>query len=319
MLCRGSITIVLLAYLDEFGHIGPYISAQHAKFNTHPAFGYAGFVIPAQNVRAFGGYFEHIKEKLLAFEIQQAGAHPRRWEKKGASLLTTRNYQAYGREIGRALRRLSFRLGQLDGRMIFYGQVKPTGSANETGESASDRSAHALKQTILRLSRYANARDAPIMIFLDAVDAKPRQEAVMSTASFIYRAHDPVLRRVLEVPMQLESHFYGTTQYADWLCAMLSRASHYHFVPQSEFSWAPPVLERSFGAGLRHVSESRIRLADGTTYVRMDKLTSSDCWLTRTPTPVRTGGQQGAPRSIAQRVGEVHPALAALRDSLNEI
>ncbi|UQV54583.1 DUF3800 domain-containing protein [Corynebacterium pseudodiphtheriticum] len=62
---------MLIAYLDEFGHQGPYISHSHPKFKTHPAFGYAGYVLPAENVRKFGGYFEHIKENLLQWEIQQ--------------------------------------------------------------------------------------------------------------------------------------------------------------------------------------------------------------------------------------------------------
>jgi hypothetical protein len=84
---------MLIAYLDEFGHIGPYISDSHTKFNTHPVFGYAGFVMPAENVREFGGYFEYIKENLLRFEIERDGAHPRRWEKKGASLFTTKNIE----------------------------------------------------------------------------------------------------------------------------------------------------------------------------------------------------------------------------------
>lgn len=34
-----------IVYLDEFGQIGPYISADHQKHNTHPVFGLGGFVI----------------------------------------------------------------------------------------------------------------------------------------------------------------------------------------------------------------------------------------------------------------------------------
>ncbi|MDZ7917763.1 MAG: hypothetical protein U5O16_39115 [Rhodococcus sp. (in: high G+C Gram-positive bacteria)] len=100
---------MLLAYLDEFGHIGPYIGPDHPKFNDHPVFGYAGFVMPAENVRKFGGFFEHVKETLLEFEIQKANAHPRRWEKKGASLFTTRNIVRYP-EASHAFRRLMRRL-----------------------------------------------------------------------------------------------------------------------------------------------------------------------------------------------------------------
>ena len=41
------------AYLDEFGHIGRYISRDHARYNDSPVFGLAGFVIPAAQVRWF--------------------------------------------------------------------------------------------------------------------------------------------------------------------------------------------------------------------------------------------------------------------------
>lgn len=36
--------------------------------------------------------------------------------------------------------------------------------------------------------------------------------------------------------------FTKQTQFADWICALLGRAAHYHFVKSSEFSWAPQLL-----------------------------------------------------------------------------
>lgn len=37
---------MLLAYIDEIGETGAFISREDPKFNTSPAFGYAGFIIP---------------------------------------------------------------------------------------------------------------------------------------------------------------------------------------------------------------------------------------------------------------------------------
>jgi hypothetical protein len=271
---------VFLAYLDEFGHIGPFVAVQHPRFNTHPAFGYAGFAIEARNVREFASYFEHLKQDLLAFEITRDGAHPRRWEKKGASLLTSRNMDVYGGEIGPVLRRLARRLARLDGRFVFAGEIKSTGSPAQTGESAADRSARSLRQVILKLSRFADARDEPIMIFMDAVDEKPRLAAVMAAASFIYAAHVPELRRVVEIPMQLESHYYATTQYADWLCALVSRASHFHLVDGSGFGWAPDLLAQCFGSSARHVETSSIVSASDGAEIRMGELVKQESWST---------------------------------------
>lgn len=253
---------------------------------------------------------------MLAYEIDRAGAHARRWEKKGASLLTTRNYDKYGKEIVRTLKRLSFRLKQLDGRTFYFGQEKPIGSAKETGESSTDRSGHALRQAILRLSQYADERGQSLLIFTDAVDNGPRLEAVIASATFIYSASRPELRRVMEVPMQLESHLYGTTQYADWVCAMLSRASHHHLVSDSEFGWAPAVLKVAGGAN--STSQSKIRRL-GTLRDCYSKDLCRDQSLSLVKP--RASSSRNAPhsaRSITQSIGSLHPELLNLRRNLTE-
>lgn len=309
---------MLLAYLDEFGHIGPYISETHPKFKTHPVFGYAGFVMPAENVREFGGYFEHIKETLLKFEIERDGAHPRRWEKKGASLFTTRNVEQYP-ELSRAFKRLIAKMTKLGGRVVFYGQVKPTGSAKETNESATDRSAHHLRQILTRLSWHAGDLNENIMIVLDSVDDKPRLEAVSVTASFIYSKSKTDLRRVVEAPMQVESHLYATIQFADWLCALLGRAAHHQFVENSQFDWAP----RIFGTTLPAicVNHSKILVpedADNSVYSR--HLFSTEDWATRTKkngTKKNTRKPITGPRKISQNLAQTHPELQLLKERLS--
>ena len=42
-----------IAYLDEFGHVGPYIDRTHPRHNDSPVFGLAGFVLPLDEVRGF--------------------------------------------------------------------------------------------------------------------------------------------------------------------------------------------------------------------------------------------------------------------------
>ena len=46
--------LICIAYLDEFGHVGPYVSRTHPRHNDSPVFGFAGFVMPAEEVRGFG-------------------------------------------------------------------------------------------------------------------------------------------------------------------------------------------------------------------------------------------------------------------------
>ena len=44
-------------YLDEFGHIGPFIARNDAGHNTSPVFGFAGIVLPVDEVRKFSTFF----------------------------------------------------------------------------------------------------------------------------------------------------------------------------------------------------------------------------------------------------------------------
>ena len=51
-----------IAYLDEFGHIGPYISRKHPKHNDSPVFGLAGFVLPLDKARGIATWFYRRKQ-----------------------------------------------------------------------------------------------------------------------------------------------------------------------------------------------------------------------------------------------------------------
>lgn len=305
--------IMLLAYIDEFGHVGPYISPDHPKFKTHPIFGYSGFIVPAHNVRPFGAFFESTKEKLLAYEIERSGKHPQRWEKKGASLLTTKNITGYGHEIRPALKRIFKKLYQLNGKVVFVGQVKPEGSRAETGESTFDRSSHVLRQIIKEIAEYSNHQEEDVLIFLDSVDTKAREEALSVSASFIYASNSPEsVKRVLEAPMQLESHFYGTTQFADWICALLGRAAHYHFVKSSEFSWAPQLLNDMLAcSGDRSSTTTYSRIQPyqsnrrNKKSIKVGSLCRSDKYVDSFPRPL-------------QNIGDMNPGLREFYKSLDK-
>ena len=72
-----------LAYLDEFGHIGPYVGRSDPKHNDSPVFGLAGLALPATEVRGFGTWFFKRKAELLAFEIQRVRKASRHWGEEG--------------------------------------------------------------------------------------------------------------------------------------------------------------------------------------------------------------------------------------------
>ena len=101
--------LIYLAYLDEFGHVGPYVSRTHPRHNDSPVFGFAGFVMPAEEVRGFGTWFYQRKCELLDFEIRRSVKHPASWEKKGAFLYRAANRTRY-RQLHRTTNRLLGRI-----------------------------------------------------------------------------------------------------------------------------------------------------------------------------------------------------------------
>ena len=49
--------MIYISYLDEFGQVGPYVSRGDPRHNDSPEFGFAGFLMSAEQVRAFGTWF----------------------------------------------------------------------------------------------------------------------------------------------------------------------------------------------------------------------------------------------------------------------
>ena len=122
------------AYLDEFGHIGPYVSRLHPRFKASPVFGLAGFILPSHEVRGFGTWFFQRKCQLLEFEIKRSGQHPALWEKKGASLYTATNVTKY-RQLRTFTNRLLSKIEMLGG-FVFYVGVRKTAMPLEHNPNA---------------------------------------------------------------------------------------------------------------------------------------------------------------------------------------
>lgn len=77
-----------VVYLDEFGHIGPFVSRHHKSYNDSPVFGLAGMLLPVEAVREFAIFFYQLwppgrtcrdlagMEMLMGFGLQTWGLQP---------------------------------------------------------------------------------------------------------------------------------------------------------------------------------------------------------------------------------------------------
>jgi hypothetical protein len=232
---------VYVAYLDEFGHIGPFVSRSHAAHNTSPVFGLGGLVLPVERVRSFASFFYRLKCNLLAFEIERAGVPAHRWEKKGASLYTTQNVLKYV-ELRRATARLLNRI-EKDHGMVFYVGVEKARMAE--GHDAKELYRAVLEKAIARLDTFCDRCDGLFLTVLDEhQDRKSREELVAAASGEMFG--DSRIARMIEPPIQAESHLFQTLQCADWICGLLGRAGCYRVAPAEyeDLSWVSTYFTR---------------------------------------------------------------------------
>lgn len=243
----GTPNSVYVAYLDEFGHVGPFISRSHEAHNTSPVFGLGGIVLPVERVRPFASFFYRLKCNLLAFEIERAGVPAYQWEKKGASLYTTQNVLKYP-ELRRATARLLNRIEKDEG-MVFYVGVEKARSPE--GHDPKRLYRTMLEEAMGRLDDFCEQRDGLfISVFDEHQDRKSREDLVAAAAREMFG--DSRLARLIEPPIQAESHLFQTLQCADWICGLVGRAGC-HLVAPAEYddlAW----VSKYFAQRLAHIA-----------------------------------------------------------------
>lgn len=250
-----------VGYFDEFGHNGAYVGRYDGSYKTHPVFGLGGFVIPANNVRELSRMFRVIKENGLREEIEakviSQGKRVERWEKKGSALLTTRNIEKYP-ETRRLVFRVINALKKHDAQVVFYGQEKLRGTPVQVGETNAHRYDHAMKQLIQRIN-WTLPDDENLLLVLDKQGERERLEIFASAAAFMFSSENAT--KLIEPPMEVESHLYLTVQCADWICAVLGRIAAYKYDPDfSEFQWAV----KYFGDRLAQVTSVKSKIRSST-------------------------------------------------------
>lgn len=238
-----------IAYLDEFGHIGPYVSRTDPKFNSSPVFGLAGFVLPVDEVRGFGTWFFQLKSNLLAWEIAQSGAHPATWEKKGAALYTEKNVAKY-LELRKATNRLFNKIDSVGGFVFYVGIKKSAAPAKHNPNYLYIRM---LLEAMKRLNAFCEIDCNPMQGMFLALDEHDQRENLITAASrSMYGGASPY-RRFIEPPFELESHRYQTMQAADWIAGLVGRFGSY-WAAQAEFPENGTFI-KYFGARLHAVTK----------------------------------------------------------------
>jgi Protein of unknown function (DUF3800) len=241
-----------IAYMDEFGHVGPYISRSDTRHNTSPVFGLSGIVLPADRVRPFASYFYRLKCNLLGFEIKRSGKPAYQWEKKGAALYTTQNVLKYA-ELRHMTARLFNRISR-DGGMVFYVGIEKT----RTVDRHNSRRLYGavLRESIKRLDRYCQARNSLFMMVLDEQEESFRASIVADASREMFG--DARRNNMIEPPIQAESHLFQTLQCADWICGLVGRVACYTVAPNDylDLDWTMKYFKQRL-AGVAPISSIR--------------------------------------------------------------
>lgn len=228
-----------VAYLDEFGHIGPYVTRGHPKYNDSPVFGFAGFIVPAEQVREFAIFFYKLKCTLLAWELENdnpGNTPPYRWEKKGSALYTATNINKY-RQLRQATFRLINQIKKIGGHIFYTGEHK---TVEPKAHNSADTFKRQLVQTVRKIDRFCAEKRHTFMLFIDEQNAgdKWRERNVEACTLAMFEDPTEKCRTLIEPPIQGESHLFQTLQCADWICGLVGRLTAFEVAPDEYADWA---------------------------------------------------------------------------------
>lgn len=244
---------MLVAYLDEVAEAGAFVSKTHKNYNGSPAFGYAGFVIPSDQVRVMSQYFTEKKRRLFAHLIP-VEATAGTWERKGSDIFTPVAWDCYRRPI-EGFRELVRFLCARGGRLFFYGEEKPLGTATERWGKDSRLQKQGLlefkwgclHQALNMLCTYAERHGENLIVIMDTENEKERVVQVQNSYAHVFnRTADPdhgEMRRLIESTMHVDSKLSANVQFADWVAAAVRRAFEYQLIEDSPFCWVPTAFE----------------------------------------------------------------------------
>lgn len=228
---------MLLAYIDEIGEPGAFVSHDHPRFKTSPAFGYAGFIIPGNKAREFGAKFTHEKKIRFSHDIANA-ENPGRWEAKGADLFRP-DTPSQRPENLRIFSNLVRAVCAHSGKLFYYANEKPQGTPKQTSLDPEVRERDAMQETLNRIARYANSCNEEVMVLIDSINEKTRVNRVADMYAHIFARSLEYreMRSIIEPPMHLDSILSSNIQFADWIAAYVTRAIDYQLIEDSKYKW----------------------------------------------------------------------------------
>jgi hypothetical protein len=214
---------VCFVYLDEFGHIGPFMARNQPRYNESPVFGLAGIILPEEAVRPFATRFLQLKEHVFKKEIAASRGLGAEWEKHGSTIFTAKHLARYPHFRSTGFRLLNY-VRDCGGRVFYYGREKIRGTTNV---NATGLYTTILAHSIRQLDKYCTANKRN---FVMVVDEHSTRKQLLRTAAKTMYGNDPA-RHMISPPFEVESYINQNIQAADWVAAIIGRLWSYEVLP----------------------------------------------------------------------------------------
>lgn len=236
-------------YLDEFGHIGPFVSRNSPKHNESPVFGLAGLILPENSVRPFATFFLQQKEANFASDLASTGKMAAKWEKKGTSFIRPKPMKNYS-EARRLLHRVMKKVDQLGGHLFYYGREKRRGLHEDLNPIGLYTTCFA--HTLRRLDRYCGERDSS---FVTIVDQHSARKELLECAAKTMFGNKPC-KHLASPPFEVESYINQNIQAADWIATLVGRLKALEVAPKQYEDYQ--YLKTVFGKRVSDLSSNSI-------------------------------------------------------------
>ncbi|MDR1649898.1 MAG: DUF3800 domain-containing protein [Synergistaceae bacterium] len=226
---------IYIAYFDEFGHVGPFVNRADSRYMTSPVFGLGGFIMPAENSRAFSAWFHWFKKTIFSREIKQSGIESFHWEKKGNKLFQTHGNLKYRGSNQRIFQMVIKNIQRFGGFVIYTGMLK-----YKSPDSHNSKNLYMSVVTELhkRVHHFCEKRSSKSIIVLDQCGGDDFRTTTVDTSALSIFGTTKY-HSIIEPIFQAESHLYQNLQCADWICAVISRIQAYEYDPvqYKELEW----------------------------------------------------------------------------------
>lgn len=211
---------MMLAFLDELGHCGRYVSRTDAQYQGSPLFGFGGFLLDSRKLRPFVTSVIEQKSFFLRRPVPEViGRELKASNLFAPDLFTKKKLQRARKKTNHLATKTIALLKECGGQVCFYGLEKtPTGSHDD---GALERAC--LREVVEIIRRSVELMNLPCVLVIDHHNNHHRKTSLIAYSM----AANGYFKELAEPPVMADSRISTAIQVADWIAGLLNKT----FIP----------------------------------------------------------------------------------------